>query len=140
MGVTAIWISPPVENIFAVLPDACGSTSYHGFWARDFKRTNPFFGELTCFQNLITTAHAHGIKVIIDFAPNHTSPSRSEDVNFAENGRFYNDGVFVGGVTNDIHGYFHHFGGTDFSTLEDGIYRNLFDLADFNHLIRPRRL
>lgn len=37
MGVTAIWISQPVENVFSVMNDASGSTSYHGYWARDLK-------------------------------------------------------------------------------------------------------
>lgn len=134
MGITAIWISQPVENIYAVLPDSTfgGSTSYHGYWARDFKKTNPFFGSFTDFQNLIATAHAHNIKVIIDFAPNHTSPASETDPTYGENGRLYDNGVLLGGYTNDTNGYFHHYGGTNFSSYEDGIYRNLFDLADLD--------
>lgn len=131
MGVTAIWISQPVENVYAVFPD--GSTSYHGYWARDFKKTNPFFGNFTDFQNLVSTAHAHNIKVVIDFAPNHTSPASETDPTYAENGKLYDNGTLLGGYTNDTNKYFHHNGGTDFSTYEDGIYRNLFDLADLNH-------
>jgi len=134
MGVTAIWISQPVENIYAVLSDSTfgGSTSYHGYWSRDFKKTNPYFGSFTDFQNLINTAHAHNIKVIIDFAPNHTSPASETDSTYAENGKLYDNGTLLGGYTNDTNGYFHHYGGTDFSSYEDGIYRNLYDLADLD--------
>ncbi|MBW8185606.1 alpha-amylase family glycosyl hydrolase [Shewanella nanhaiensis] len=133
MGITALWISQPVENIHGVLNDAQGSTSYHAYWARDFKRTNPYFGTFNKFDTLIQTAHNLGIKIIIDFAPNHSSPASSDDSSYAENGRLYNDGVLMGGYSNDSANLFHHNGGTDFSTIEDGIYRNLFDLADFNH-------
>jgi len=133
LGITALWLSPPVENIFAVLNDPDGSTSYHGYWARDFKKTNPYFGNFADFDNLIQTAHSKGIKVVIDFAPNHTSPANESDPSYAENGNLFDNGNFVGAVTNDTNQNFHHNGGTDFSTIEDGIYRNLFDLADFNH-------
>ena len=133
MGVTALWISQPVENVFAVAPTAAGDTSYHGFWARDFKRTNPIFGSMADFENLIAVAHAAGIKVVIDFAPNHTSPSRQGDPLYMEDGVLNDDGTFVASLNSDTSGVFYHNGGTDFSTYEDGIYRGLFDLADFNH-------
>ncbi|MBH0168907.1 alpha-amylase family glycosyl hydrolase [Fictibacillus sp. 18YEL24] len=133
MGVTALWISQPVENVYSVLNDAAGTTAYHGYWGRDFKKTNPYFGSMTDFQNLINTAHAKGIKVIIDFAPNHTSPASEDTPSYMENGKLYDNGTLVGGYTNDTKGLFHHNKGTNFSSIEDGIYRNLYDLADFNH-------
>ncbi|MCA1295696.1 IPT/TIG domain-containing protein [Paenibacillus sp. alder61] len=134
MGITALWISQPVENITAVI-DYSGTknTSYHGYWPRDFKRTNEAFGNFTDFENLIRTAHENNIKVIIDFAPNHTSPASSTDANFAENGALYDNGKLLGTYMKDTNQLFHHHGGTDFSTIEDGIYRNLYDLADINH-------
>lgn len=88
---------------------------------------------MTDFQNLIAAAHAKNIKVIIDFAPNHTSPASSDQPSFAENGKLYNNGTLLGGYTNDTQNLFHHNGGTDFSTTENGIYKNLYDLADLNH-------
>ncbi|MUG67971.1 alpha-amylase [Paenibacillus campinasensis] len=134
MGITAIWISQPVENIYSVINySGVNNTAYHGYWARDFKKTNPAYGTMQDFKNLIDTAHAHNIKVIIDFAPNHTSPASSDDPSFAENGRLYDNGNLLGGYTNDTQNLFHHYGGTDFSTIENGIYKNLYDLADLNH-------
>jgi glycosidase len=131
MGITAIWVSQPVENIYSVFTD--GSTAYHGYWARDFKATNPYFGNFTDFQNMVNAAHAKNIKVIIDFAPNHTSPADQTNTSYAENGKLYDNGTLIGSYSNDPTGMFHHNGGTDFSSLEDGIYKNLYDLADLEH-------
>lgn len=134
MGITALWISQPVENIYTVINyTGVDNTAYHGYWARDFKKTNPAFGSFTDFSALISAAHAKNIKIIIDFAPNHTSPASETVPTFAENGKLYNNGTLLGGYTSDTSGYFHHNGGTDFSTLENGIYKNLYDLADINH-------
>lgn len=133
MGITALWISQPVENITAVLNySGVNNTAYHGYWARDFKKPNPAFGSMTEFNTLIAAAHAKGIKIIIDFAPNHTSP-QSTDLSFGENGRLLDNGTLIASYGSDPNGYFHHNGGTDFHSLEDGIYKNLFDLADLNH-------
>jgi glycosidase len=134
MGISAIWISQPVENIYAVLNySGTDSTAYHGYWARDFKKTNPAFGSISDFSNLIATAHAHNIKVVIDFAPNHSSPASQSDPSFGENGKLYDSGSLLASYSSDPGNYFHHYGGTDFSTLENGIYKNLFDLADLDH-------
>lgn len=135
MGITALWISQPVENIYSII-DYSGvkNTSYHGYWARDFKKTNPAFGTMTDFANLIQAAHSKSMKVIIDFAPNHTSPASETNPSFGENGKLYNNGTLLGSYTGDANKLFHHNGGTDFSTLENGIYKNLYDLADLNHI------
>ncbi|MDQ8838037.1 alpha-amylase family glycosyl hydrolase, partial [Streptococcus ruminantium] len=72
LGITAIWISSPVENITTIDPTN-QSAAYHGYWARDFFKTNAAFGTEEDFKELVSTAHKHGIKIVIDFAPNHTS-------------------------------------------------------------------
>lgn len=133
LGITALWISQPVENIYSVITySGVANTSYHGYWGKDFKKTNPAYGTITDFSNLIAAAHAKDIKIIIDFAPNHTSPAMELDPTFAENGKLYDNGTLLSGYTGDTNGYFHHNLGTDFSTLENGIYKNLYDLADIN--------
>src|ERR1043166_2846546 len=40
LGVTSIWISPPVDNLNTNIPDGNGNptASYHGYQGRDFKR------------------------------------------------------------------------------------------------------
>jgi glycosidase len=162
MGVTALWISAPVENVTEVGPDT--GSSYHGYWARNFMDPNEFFGDMDDFEKLVDVAHDHGIKVVIDFVPNHTSPSAAN--NEFEDGALYSNepgkgahgpgkrkghqphgpsnrsskgkrksnrpDTYVASYNDDPEGYFHHNGGTDYSTYEDQIYKNLFNLADFD--------
>ncbi|MCA1594590.1 MAG: IPT/TIG domain-containing protein [Acidobacteria bacterium] len=136
MGVTAIWISPPVDNLNTNIPDGSGNptASYHGYQGRDFKRVEEHFGNSantwTDFDNLVTAAHSSGIKVIIDFAPNHTTQD-----NAGEFGAFYDNGTFLGNYTNDTNGYFHHNANISGGGWDDRYqveYYTLFDLADLN--------
>src|SRR5215467_15694061 len=105
MGVTAIWISPPVDNLNTNIPDGQGNptASYHGYQGRDFKRVEEHFGDTsntwTDFDNLITAAHQNGIKVIVDFAPNHSTQD-----NAGEFGALYDNGTLLGNYTSDTNG------------------------------------
>jgi glycosidase len=136
MGVTAIWISPPVDNLNTNIPDGQGNAtaSYHGYQGRDFKRIEEHFGDpnntWTDFDNMVTAAHQNGIKVIIDFAPNHSTQN-----NAGEYGALYDNGSFVGNYTNDGNGYFHHnpnISGGGWDDRYQVEYYTLFDLADLN--------
>jgi glycosidase len=136
LGVTAIWISPPVDNLNTNIPDGQGNptASYHGYQGRDFKRIEEHFGDpsntWTDFDNLVTSAHQNGIKVIIDFAPNHSTQD-----NGGEYGALYDNGTFLGNYTNDTNGYFHHNPNISGSGWDDRYqveYYTLFDLADLN--------
>lgn len=136
MGVTAIWISPPVDNLNTNIPDGSGNptASYHGYQARDFKRIEEHFGNSsnswTEFDNLVTAAHANGIKVIVDFAPNHSTQN-----NAGEFGALYDNGTFLGNYTSDTNGFFHHNGNISGGGWDDRYqtqYFTLFDLADIN--------
>jgi glycosidase len=136
LGVTAIWISPPVDNLNTNIPDGQGNptASYHGYQGRDFKRIEEHFGDTsntwTDFDNMVTAAHQNGIKVIIDFAPNHSTQD-----NGGEYGALYDNGSFVGNYTNDANGYFHHnpnISGGGWDDRYQVEYYTLFDLADLN--------
>lgn len=63
LGVDAIWLSP-----FYVSPmhDA-------GYDVADYRDVDPLFGTLDDAGALIRTAHALGLKVLVDLVPNHTS-------------------------------------------------------------------
>jgi len=63
LGVDAVWLSP-----FYVSPmnDA-------GYDVADYRDIDPIFGNLTDADRLIETAHALGLKVLVDLVPNHTS-------------------------------------------------------------------
>lgn len=133
LGVTAIWISPPIDNLNANLPDGANPTApYHGYQGRDFKRVEEHFGDTgnlwAEFDSLIAAAHQNGIKVIIDFAPNHSNQD-----NGGEFGALYDQGTFLGNYTNDTQGYFHHNGNiANFDDRYQVQYYALFDLADLN--------
>jgi glycosidase len=136
MGVTAIWISPPVDNLNTNIPDGGGNptASYHGYQGRDFKRIEEHFGNSsntwTDFDAMVTAAHSNGIKVIIDFAPNHSTQN-----NAGEFGSLYDNGTFLGNYTSDSNGYFHHNANISGGGWDDRYqveYFTLFDLADLN--------
>src|SRR5256886_4528746 len=108
MGVTAIWISPTVDNENLSMSSAPPiSAPYHGYDARDFMRVEEHFGgasnSWTAFNNLVTAAHQNGIKVIVDWANNHSNYNGG-----GEFGALYNNGVFMASDSNDPNGYFHH--------------------------------
>ncbi len=133
LGITALWISSPVENIMTIDPSN-GASSYHGYWAKDFFRPNPAFGSLKDFQNLVKTAHENGIKIIIDFAPNHTSTVVADDVVFTEDGALYRNGELVATYSKDENKYYNHEKWASHNSYENGIYHSLFGLADLNNL------
>ena len=133
MGVTAIWISPPVDNRnLSVLFNGSPTAPYHGYEARDFKRIEEHFGDTsnswTPFDNLVSAAHAAGIKVIVDHAPNHTN-----DGGAGEYGSLYDAGTFLAACNNDPNGYFHHNANiSDWNDRYQLQYYTLFSLCDIN--------
>src|SRR4051794_24245404 len=63
LGVDALWLSP-----FYVSPLADG-----GYDVADYRDVDPRFGTLADFDRLIADVHAHGMRLIVDIVPNHTS-------------------------------------------------------------------
>jgi cyclomaltodextrinase / maltogenic alpha-amylase / neopullulanase len=63
LGVTHLWLSP-----VNVSPEGD-----FGYAVRDYFELNPKLGTKDEFRALVDEAHAHGIGVLMDFVPNHTS-------------------------------------------------------------------
>ena len=63
LGIDAIWISP-------VYPSPMAD---HGYDVADYTDIHPIFGDLAEMDALIAVAHELGIRIILDFVPNHTS-------------------------------------------------------------------
>lgn len=68
LGVDILWFMPihPISEL-----NRKGELgSYYA--VRDYKAVNPEFGDLDDFKAVVDSAHALGMKVIIDWVPNHT--------------------------------------------------------------------
>src|ERR1700744_3291860 len=63
LGIDAIWFNPWYPSPMA---DA-------GYDISDYRAIDPVFGTLADADALIGEAHAHGIRIIIDVVPNHSS-------------------------------------------------------------------
>ena len=80
LGVDAIWITPPVEQIHAGTDEGTGkSYGFHGYWARDFTSVDANLGTEANVRELVDTAHAKGIRVLLDVVMNHTGPVTEAD-------------------------------------------------------------
>ena len=63
LGVDAMWISPIYPSPMADF----------GYDVADYCGIDPLFGTMENFDALLAAAHAKGLRVILDFVPNHSS-------------------------------------------------------------------
>ena len=63
LGVGAIWLSPVFQSPMADF----------GYDISDYRAIDAMFGDMAGFDALLAEVHAHGLKLILDFVPNHTS-------------------------------------------------------------------
>ncbi|XP_069978318.1 maltase A3-like [Penaeus vannamei] len=63
LGVGAVWLSPVFASPMADF----------GYDVSNFTDIDPVFGDLRDFDDLLDELHRRGLKVILDFIPNHTS-------------------------------------------------------------------
>ncbi len=98
LGIGAIWLSPVYRSPMVDF----------GYDVSDHKAVDPIFGDLKTFDRLLTEAHKRGIKVIMDFIPNHTSDqhpwfleSRSAQTNHKRDWYIWRDPKPDGGPPNN---------------------------------------
>jgi alpha-glucosidase len=105
LGIDALWISPiytsPMRDFGYDVADYCG--------------IDPIFGSLDDFDALVVDVHARGLKLILDFVPNHSSDqhpwfreSRSSRDNPKRDWYIWRDGKADGGPPNN---WLSNFGG-----------------------------
>lgn len=63
LGVDAIWLSP-------IFPSPMADFGYD---VADYCNVDPIFGDLADFDDLLADIHARGMKLLLDYVPNHTS-------------------------------------------------------------------
>lgn len=65
LGVTAIWLSP-------IFKQRAHLDTYHGYGIQDFLEVDPHFGTRQELVDLVSAAHALGIRIILDIIFNHS--------------------------------------------------------------------
>jgi alpha-glucosidase len=115
LGVDALWLGP-----FFKSPQVD-----HGYDVSDYRDVDPLFGTLQDFDDLIAAAHERGIRVTVDFVPNHTSDQHAwfqaalaAGPGSPERTRFhFRDGAADGGPPNN---WTSVFGGPSWTQVPDG--------------------
>jgi len=98
LGIDAVWVGPFFKS---PLLD-------QGFDVADYTQVDPVFGSIESFDHLIAVAHKRGLKIIVDYIPNHTSDqhpwfvdSRSSRTNPKRDWYVWRDPKPGGGVPNN---------------------------------------
>ncbi|MGB7343620.1 MAG: alpha-amylase family glycosyl hydrolase [Pirellulaceae bacterium] len=63
LGIDAIWLSPIYPSPMADF----------GYDVADYCGIDPMFGDLASFDRLLSAVHSRGLKLLLDFVPNHSS-------------------------------------------------------------------
>jgi len=63
LGVDVLWISPIYPSPMADF----------GYDVSDYRDIHPLFGDMATFDRLLAAAHQRGLKVVLDYVPNHSS-------------------------------------------------------------------
>jgi glycosidase len=73
LGVSTLWLSPVYRNPTGTFIGRDGHTyeAYHGYWPVDPRAVEERLGGEAALDALIASAHARGIRVIVDAVPNH---------------------------------------------------------------------
>jgi alpha-glucosidase len=67
LGIDAVWISP-------IFPSPMADFGYD---VADYVDIDPIFGSLADFDRLVEAAHVRGIRLLLDFVPNHSSDAHA---------------------------------------------------------------
>ncbi len=83
LGVDAIWLSFPVEQVHGWVGGGNGDFqhfAYHGYWPLDFTRIDANYGTEAELEALVNAAHSRGLRVIFDVVLNHAGYATMQDL------------------------------------------------------------
>ena len=111
LGITTLWISPITQNPWTAwgrYPFPKGNkydstktytrySGYHGYWPILTTAIDKRFGTDQELRDLLTTAHAHGMNVILDYVANHL---HCESVVYQQHPSWHTDSILPDGRRN----------------------------------------
>ncbi|MBA4303929.1 MAG: hypothetical protein C0424_06870 [Sphingobacteriaceae bacterium] len=71
LGITSVWITPPVRN--AVWSRDTSVTGYHGYWASHFTQVDPHLGNLNDYRHLAAVLKQNKMRLVQDVVTNHVA-------------------------------------------------------------------
>ena len=101
LGVSAVWVTPLMENVRAYEGGTGYGTGYHGYWVQNYDRPSAHFGTWDDVSSLSTQLNARSMHYIQDITLNHSNPNDNHVF-----GRLYRsenaDQVFIDSYDNDV--------------------------------------
>ncbi len=104
MGFTALWLTPVYLQVPPVFTSSGPNNGkyhagYAGYWAEDFSQVDPHMGNLQDLKDVVTAAHAKGLKVVQDMVVNHAG----YEANIAkQHPDWFNSGAGCSTTWNDV--------------------------------------
>ena len=146
LGCDTLWLTPLFDQVDGLVDaEGRGVSSYHGYWAKDFKRLDEhlvsdpkdvrvYASKNTILDRLIETMHEKDMKLVLDIVCNHSSPAHRPDMGGRPvKGEIYDDGKLLTSYDNDKLGWYHRYGGVeDWGSKWQVENSELCGLADFN--------
>ncbi|MGL5031548.1 MAG: alpha-amylase [Aeromonas sp.] len=84
LGINAIWITPMVEQVHGFIGGGEQGNfpfyAYHGYWALDFTKIDPNYGDEESLKTLVDEAHKRGMRIILDVVMNHAGYATLADL------------------------------------------------------------
>lgn len=83
LGVSAIWITAPYEQVHGWVVGGGGGFkhyAYHGYFPKDWTTVDANMGTESDLETFIETAHSQGIRVVFDVVMNHVGYATAVDL------------------------------------------------------------
>ncbi|MDO9072178.1 MAG: alpha-amylase family glycosyl hydrolase [Rubrivivax sp.] len=138
LGVTGVWITPPVANQW--LAPAGTSAGYHGYWAQHFMQVDPHLGSLDDYRRLSDALHRRGMTLVQDIVLNHTGNyfGYGAEWSAADPTRGFLPHTATPPVPRPTQPPFHLNDPRDPVALQAGIYHWTPDVRDYNDAVQER--